>query len=746
MIHKLNIFNGYEKRFAKNISFFFHIEKDIYKEISPFANYIFGFICLEVISMHRHIFSAFFLIITLIVPLEYLAAGESLVPFPYYYEPIPTLNIMDGVPLRLDLGEYLGGVSSEQISKIGYQFLDQEVTVFQDPQDPLKIAILYPRGKPGLRIFPLRFEFSNGNKSDFFIACHVAQQGDVKTESLPRLLPYQKRVNKKNKTEEYVFYYYDETNKNPLDAKSIKVLFGNEKLVSNISFEENKIIVPLPEGVLKGQILRVFVKSQSGKKHIEAFTWESSDGEKPFVLDWNDNILYYVFTDRFQNGNPANDKPATDPRIKIESNWQGGDFPGLESRIKEGYFQKLGVTGIILSPVVQNAEGVWQEKKELWTTSFRGFWPVNPRETDPHFGALNELKSLIQTAHSHNLKSILDFPVTHVHQDHPYFKNHPDWFAPHGSEAFPDFADTPSSPSLFQSCLRFYDFNNSNAQEQIITDAVWWLETTDADGLWHGHSSPVPPLFRKKLFQAVREKIELPHRKKISYYTDGEYSFMSGVREGFGTKTLDLGEMDKNIRNLPGLEGALSLKAPCFDLGSLSRFATLGLEKPGSAESDKKSYELLLLAMAYIFTQSGAPVILYGDEIGMQGEEYPDKLKPMRFDKDLSEPEKLIWEQTAHLARLRLDHKALRTGESITLLASKDDLVFLKCAFSEKIVCVFHRGDTGANLVIDLPLPFQKVRKVKSLLHPGKSKIEKGRIHLEMPPRSVDFLLLEGIE
>jgi len=694
--------------------------------------------------MHRYIFSAFFLIFTLIVPLEYSAAQESLVPFPYYYESIPTLNIMDGVPLRLDFGEYMAGVSSEQTSKISYQFLDRDLTIFQDPQDPLKIAILYPWGKPGLRIFPLRFEFSNGKRSDFFIACHVLRQGDVKTESLPRLLPYQKRVNKKNKTEEYVFNYYDETNKNPFDAKSIKALFGNERLIHNISMEENKIIVPLPEGVLKGQILRVFVKLQSGKEDIEGFAWESSDGEKPFALDWNDNILYYVFTDRFQNGNPANDNPATDPLIKNESNWQGGDFQGLLSRIKEGYFQKLGVNGLILSPVVKNAEGVWQESKDLRTTSFHGFWPTSPRETDPHFGALDELKSLIQTAHTNNLKIILDLPVTHAHQDHPCFKNHPEWFAPQGRQAFPGFTDTPSSPSLFQSFLYFYELNNSDAQDQIVSDVVWWLETTDADGLWLMHSSLFPPLFRKKIFQAVRAKIEMPRRKKISYYTDGEYSFMTCVREGFGTQTLDLGAMDQKIRNMSGLEGDLSLKAPCIDLGSVSRYATLSRRKQGNAELDTRSYDLLLLGMAYIITQSGAPVILYGDEIAMQGEEYPDNLKPMRFDKDLSEPEKIVWEQTARLARLRLDHKALRTGESITLLESKDNLAFLKCDFSEKIVCVFHRGDTGANLDIDLPLPFRKIRQVKSLLHAGKSKIEKGRIHLEMPLRSVDFLLLEG--
>ncbi len=640
--------------------------------------------------MRSCIFFAFAVLSFLICPVPYSSAQENPAVFPCDYEPIPIQEVRDGVPLRLDLGEYMAASAAEQVSKIGYQFLDREITVFQDPRNPLNIAILYPMGKPGLQIFPLRFEFKDGKKCDFFIPCRVRRAEEQKTPSLPRLLPFEKRMNKKNKTEEYVFYYYDETNTNTLDPKSIKVLFGNERLIKNIGMEENKIIVPLPEGALKGQILRVFVKTQSGKADIEAFAWESSEGKKTFSLDWNNNILYYIFTDRFQNGNPENDKPSTDPGIKPEANWQGGDFAGLESRIREGYFQNLGVNGIILSPVNKNAEGAWRETRDLLTTSFHGFWPISPRETDPHFGSLDDLKSLIQTAHANNLKIIFDYPITHVHQDHPWFKNHPDWFTVPGQEAYPGFNDTSSSPSVFQSFLPLLNFQNTEAQDQIISDVIWWVETTNADGLWYRHSTLIPPLFRKKLFQAVREKIEIPQKKKIYQNMD-----------------------DK---------------------------------KTDGISSDKTSFDLPPLAMAHIFTQPGAPIILYGDEIGMTRGEYPAALQPMRFNKDLAEHEKLNWEQTARLCRLRLDHKALRTGESLTLLDSKDDLVFLKSDFSEKILCVFHRGDAGVDLAVDLPLPFRKIQKAKSLLAQGRSKIEKGRIRVEMPPRSVDFFLLEGLE
>ena len=55
-------------------------------------------------------------------------------------------------------------------------------------------------------------------------------------------------------------------------------------------------------------------------------------------------------TDRFADGNPANDPPGDDraaPR-----GWHGGDFAGIEQHLD--YLQQLGVTAVWTTPVASN--------------------------------------------------------------------------------------------------------------------------------------------------------------------------------------------------------------------------------------------------------------------------------------------------------------------------------------------------------------------------------------------------------
>jgi hypothetical protein len=73
--------------------------------------------------------------------------------------------------------------------------------------------------------------------------------------------------------------------------------------------------------------------------------------------DFRDEIVYQLLTDRFANGNPANDSgrldrrgDAVDPASPV--GWHGGDFDGIRRKIEEGYFRSMGFTAIWISPVV----------------------------------------------------------------------------------------------------------------------------------------------------------------------------------------------------------------------------------------------------------------------------------------------------------------------------------------------------------------------------------------------------------
>ena len=111
---------------------------------------------------------------------------------------------------------------------------------------------------------------------------------------------------------------------------------------------------------------------------------------------WTDEVMYFVMTDRFLDGDPANNQPPGvdpalyDPHQKDISRYMGGDLRGLEKALDAGYFNELGVTALWLTPVVRN---VWRSGYDLggWKTGYHGYWTQDWLDIDPHLASRNSL-------------------------------------------------------------------------------------------------------------------------------------------------------------------------------------------------------------------------------------------------------------------------------------------------------------------------------------------------------------------
>jgi alpha-amylase len=121
----------------------------------------------------------------------------------------------------------------------------------------------------------------------------------------------------------------------------------------------------------------------------------------PSPADWRDLVLYQVVTDRFADGDPANDAvegnyvPADGARI------HGGDFAGLRQRLD--YLQGLGVDGVWVSPVVLNANA-----------EYHGYAARDLFSIAPHFGSLAELRALAADLHARGMYLIIDVVCNHL--------------------------------------------------------------------------------------------------------------------------------------------------------------------------------------------------------------------------------------------------------------------------------------------------------------------------------------------
>ena len=85
------------------------------------------------------------------------------------------------------------------------------------------------------------------------------------------------------------------------------------------------------------------------------------DKKVPFL--WEGANVYFLLTDRFNNGNKENDVnfERTNPTGKLRG-FMGGDLEGITQKIEEGYFKDLGVNAIWFTPVVEQIHGDTDEE------------------------------------------------------------------------------------------------------------------------------------------------------------------------------------------------------------------------------------------------------------------------------------------------------------------------------------------------------------------------------------------------
>jgi alpha-amylase len=134
--------------------------------------------------------------------------------------------------------------------------------------------------------------------------------------------------------------------------------------------------------------------------------------KKPF--SWEAATVYFLLTDRFQNGNPANDHNynRTKPTGKLRG-FEGGDLRGVIQKIDEGYFDALGINAIWMTPVVEQIhDGV--DEGTGFTYGFHGYWTRDWTALDPNFGTAADLKELVDKAHAHGIRVLLDAVVNHT--------------------------------------------------------------------------------------------------------------------------------------------------------------------------------------------------------------------------------------------------------------------------------------------------------------------------------------------
>lgn len=459
---------------------------------------------------------------------------------------------------------------------------------------------------------------------------------------------------------------------------------------------------------------------------------------------WQDEILYFVFTDRFANGNRSNDF-----NVKPNDPWayHGGDFDGLIGRLD--YIRDLGATAIWITPAVDNRDTGFVadfgngHKQEIW--GYHGYWFKDFYKVDEHLGDMNKLRQLVQAAHQKGIKVLLDIVVNHADYDHPFAvdRKNPSskyhgWFNQHG--VIRDWNDQwwVENGELAE----LPDFNQDNPEAaKYLTDAMkWWAEQSGVDGFRIDTVKHVPRSYWRQFTQEMRRsqgndflllgeiytgypEFQAPYLKE-GMHTAFDFPLYYAIKDAFGS-----GQSMRRFSEIfskDHLYPDANLLSPFIDNHDVPRFVH---------EARDQKRERLMLSIAFLMSIRGLPMLYYGTEVGLAGGADPDNRRDMVFGQD---PQ--LTQHVKQLTRLRQQQRALRRGKQLEMW--QDDQVYgfsrLTENPNEEVMAFFNNSNQPQTRRVQVrsesPLKNSSARLVNLLNAQESTQVQDGQIQVTVPP------------
>lgn len=499
--------------------------------------------------------------------------------------------------------------------------------------------------------------------------------------------------------------------------------------------------------------------------------FQADCGCRQDAFDWRDGILYFVFLDRFNDGDSSNNAPVQN--VPYEANYQGGDLVGLQQKVEEGYFDALGVNVLWLTSPLDNADGSGLGVDGRDYSGYHGYWPRDLEAMDSHVGTVAQMRSLVDAAHARGIKVILDYAMNHVHYESQLYQDNPSWFWPNDNGSGGNcvcgegcgWEGYEGRRCWFRDYLPDFDFTHPDARAWSINNAIQWIQDTGVDGYRLDAVKHIESSWIYNLRKRVREEVEAVSGER--FYMVGEtFSPDVGLISSYVDPLTQLdGQFDFPLRaelsrtilrrdgSLVDLANFLAANKSSYHPGSvmstfignhdLPRAIHIAEDSPMFGDWDsgqgrawdnrpgqpgyKAPYERLAVAFTFLMTSPGVPLIYYGDEVGLAGAGDPDNRRFMQWD-GINADQAWLKERLSKLGSIRRDQVALRRGQLNVLEATADTLVYEMVHGGERILVALNRGDVSKT-------PGIPTRSYTDLIQESTVTAP-----IELPPRSVVVL------
>lgn len=492
------------------------------------------------------------------------------------------------------------------------------------------------------------------------------------------------------------------------------------------------------------------------------------------------DVMYLIMTDRFADGDTANDGPnghsamnsteAAAERSKPRG-WHGGDFRGVMDHLD--YLQDLGITTVWITPVYQNHDE---------PQSYHGYGATDLYAVDEHYGTLDDLKALSAALHKRGMKLVMDMVPNHIGPAHPWVNDEPepDWF--HGTKAKHDPAQgefrpitDPHAPwrdqkdvteGWFADLLPDMNQENATVAQYLTQNAIWWTEETALDGIrldtFPYIARPFYVGFHKQLFSLW------PHLTDVGEVFNRDPTIVSSFAGGVTRNGVDTGLYTPfDFPDYFALRDVFVKDAPMSRLDDVWRLDSLYPHPerlvPFLGNHDTERFlttrganeRQMELAFSVLLTMRGMPQIYSGDEIAMQGGEDPDNRRdfpggfgataPSAFKPDTLGPEaQEMHTWVRDLLRLRKAHPALQVGEQQVLRAEAAQLVYVRTDAKEKVLLALNNSDQPATITVPMrETVIENVTGSQAVFGAGDVAIEGQIMTVKLPARGVIVATLQ---
>lgn len=533
----------------------------------------------------------------------------------------------------------------------------------------------------------------------------------------------------------------------------------------------------------------LFISCKNETKTEE--TTSEKTKEKPFV--WDGANIYFLLTDRFNNGDTSNDVNfGRTKETGVLRGFEGGDIKGVTQKVKEGYFTDLGINAIWMTPIVEQIHGATDEGTGL-TYAYHGYWTKDWTKIDPNFGTAADLQELVDEAHKRGIRIILDAVINHtgpVTGKDPVWPK--EWVRTDKQCSYENYENTVSC-TLVENLPDIRTESNDDVglppqlEEKWKAEGRYDEEMAELDAFFERTGYPRAPRFYiikwltdyitdfgidgyradtvkhteafvwqefKKECDYAFEEFKINNPDKVldnnDFYLVGEvYNY--GISGG---QMFDFGDKKVNYFDPPAFQSLINFefKWNAKELGKhqlfhkydsilnhqLKAYGTLNyLTSHDDGEPYDRKREKTFRAANLLLLSPGESQVYYGDEtarpLEIEGAVGDANLRSfMNWDElKASDSLKQVLKHYQKLGQFRAKHPAVGAGKHE--LVSENPLIFIRSinneSFSDKVLIGVDLGD--AEIEIDVNGIFSEKNNVSDFYSGRKYPIENGKIKLK---------------